>query len=279
MKILYLGTGAAEGIPAVFCNCDTCKRARKLGGREVRSRAQVLIDKELSIDFPPDSFYHAAVLGADLSAIKYLLVTHAHMDHFYAHDFVLRGYKYAANITAPDLDIYANAEACEVYRECTRREMKQEVGAHIRLHEIRAFEKIAFGDYAVYTLAAQHSSSRPLLFLIEKGDKRILHLTDTGALIEESLAYLAGLGGKPYDLVTLDCTFLSGETLKDARHMGLDENMRTLERLKAHGLVDGHTKRVITHFSHNSSPFVERLGAIEREYGVIAAYDGMEIEL
>ena len=31
MKILYLGTGAAEGVPAVFCNCDTCREARRRG--------------------------------------------------------------------------------------------------------------------------------------------------------------------------------------------------------------------------------------------------------
>ena len=36
MKIKYLGTAAAEGVPAIFCNCETCKEARKLGiGGEV----------------------------------------------------------------------------------------------------------------------------------------------------------------------------------------------------------------------------------------------------
>ena len=103
MKITYLGTGAAEGIPALFCNCEYCRGARARGGREIRSRAQTLIDGELSLDFPPDCFYHSALLGADLSAVKYLLVTHSHMDHFYAHDFILRGYKYARNMTAPAL--------------------------------------------------------------------------------------------------------------------------------------------------------------------------------
>ena len=28
MKIAYLGTSAAEGIPALFCHCDVCKYAR-----------------------------------------------------------------------------------------------------------------------------------------------------------------------------------------------------------------------------------------------------------
>ena len=276
MKLIYLGTGAAEGIPALFCNCEYCKGVRQRGGREIRSRSQILIDGELGIDFPPDAFSHAR--GIDLSALKYLLVTHSHMDHFYAHDFILRGYKYAGNMTEPTLSIYGNQEVMDVFGECTAREMKPDVAENIRLCPIGAFEEIEFGAYRVYTLLANHSSEEPLLFLIEKGDKRVLHLTDTGRLPEDSVRYLAEIGGKPVDLVTLDCTFLFAETDAFARHMGLDENMRTMSRLEEIGLADGHTKKVITHFSHNARP-TKALSSAEREYGVLAAFDGMEIEI
>ena len=30
MKFRYLGTSAGEGIPAVFCECETCKKAVEL---------------------------------------------------------------------------------------------------------------------------------------------------------------------------------------------------------------------------------------------------------
>lgn len=279
MKITYLGTGAAEGVPAIFCNCDYCKGARARGKRELRSRAQVLVDGELSIDFPPDTFLHAAHFGADFSALRYLLVTHAHMDHFYAHDFILRGYKFAWNMSAPALDIYGNAETLEVFEECTRRELKMEVGKHIVLHELKPFEPVSFAGYTAHPLRAQHSSKEPLLFLIEKEDKRILHLCDTGTLPKESEEYLSALGGRPYDLVTLDCTFLWNETGAGARHMGLDENTRVLARLQNAGLIDRHTKKVITHFSHNSEPSMKNVKRAEKEYGVLAAYDGMRLEI
>ncbi len=29
MKLQYLGTAAAEGIPALFCNCPVCTAARR----------------------------------------------------------------------------------------------------------------------------------------------------------------------------------------------------------------------------------------------------------
>lgn len=276
MKVVYLGTGAAEGIPALFCNCDFCKRMRAEGC--VRSRSQILID-ELSVDFPPDSFYHAARSGVDFSAIKYILVSHSHMDHFYAHDFILRGYKYAAEMRSPTLDLFLNEESAEVFYESTRRELREDVAKTITLHPVKSFQKIEFGGFTVYPLKAQHSSRDPLLFLIEKDGKRILHLHDTGTVPEETYAYLSSLERKPCDLITLDCTFLWDETKAGSRHMGLDENARVLRRLNELGLVGEGTKKVITHFSHNSRPTEESLKRAERVYGVIAAYDGMTLEI
>jgi phosphoribosyl 1,2-cyclic phosphodiesterase len=43
MKIQFLGTTAFEGIPSLFCQCTTCKKARSLGGKNIRSRTSVLI--------------------------------------------------------------------------------------------------------------------------------------------------------------------------------------------------------------------------------------------
>lgn len=275
MNVEFLGTGAAEGVPALFCNCGVCAEARKK--KEVRSRAQVLVNGELSVDFPPDAFYHAAVLGADLSAVKYLLVTHSHFDHFYAHDFILRGYKYARDMRSPSLDIYANAESAEVFAECTRRELREEVAQTIRIHTLRAFEKAEFGGYRVYPLAAKHSSNDPFVFLIEKDGKRMLHLCDTGLLPEENYAFLRSLGGTPCDLITFDCTFLWEEASRNGRHMGLKENMQVLARLEEIGFAAARTKKVITHFSHNSAPTAENLRRAEAEYGVIAAYDGLKV--
>ena len=275
MKIVYLGTGASEGIPALFCTCDFCNRVR-LHKEPARSRAQVLIDGELSIDFPPDSFYHSIAFGARLDQIRYLFVTHSHMDHFYAHDFVLRGYKYARELQP--LTIFANEEVYEVFNECTRREMRQDVRSLINFQTLKAFEPVRFGDFQAVPLKAKHTSENPFVFLFEKGGKRILHLTDTGYLPEEDFAYLER-AGKQIDLITFDCTFLYDEVSASARHMGLNENRRIFERLENAHLVDENTKKVITHFSHNGAPTKEKLLKAEREYGMIAAYDGMELEL
>ena len=283
MKVQFLGTGAAEGVPAMFCNCEYCRGlrgriAQGAGGREVRTRSQVVLDGELSIDFPPDAFAHMARFGVDLSALKYLLVTHSHMDHFYAHDFILRGYKYARNMTAPQLTVFGNSEVCEVFGECTRRELKQEVAPSLVLRTVGAFEELAFGDWKAYSLPAHHSSREPLLWLVERGEKRVLHLTDTGRLPDESLVFLSSLK-KHADLVTLDCTFLWDDSDPNARHMNLKEAIHTVERLTRAGICDERTVKVITHFSHNAAPSLPALERAEKEFGVMAAYDGMILEI
>ena len=82
MEVQYLGTAAAEGFPAVFCNCAYCKAARADLMREWRTRSQMLIDRRLLIDFPSDSYMHAVRAGIDLPAGRTLPVTHCHTDHF-----------------------------------------------------------------------------------------------------------------------------------------------------------------------------------------------------
>lgn len=277
MKITYLGTGAAEGIPALFCRCKYCNGVRERGGREIRSRSQILIDGELSIDFPPDAFFHTARCGADFSALKYVLVTHSHMDHFYAHDFVLRGYKYSYGLKEP-LEIFGNDEVSEVFAECTRRELREEVKENLSLHALSAFEEVAFGGYRAYTLRAKHSSHDPLLYLIEKDGKRVLHLCDTGLLPEDDYEFLSRLGGR-VDLITFDCTLLWDKADENSRHMGVAENIMVLRRLESIGIADARTSKVITHFSHNSAPTLPETKRAEEELGAVAAYDGMEVVL
>ncbi len=43
MKLQYLGTAAAEGWPALFCDCYSCRRARIAGGRNIRTRSQAML--------------------------------------------------------------------------------------------------------------------------------------------------------------------------------------------------------------------------------------------
>lgn len=283
MKLQFLGTGAAEGAPAIFCKCEVCQELRRRGEKEYHTRSQYVIDDELGIEFPPDAYYHALRFNVDLTRVKHLLITHSHMDHFYAHDFILRGYKYTSEPSLP-LTIYGNAEVIKVFQECTKREMKDSVSPNYTLKQITAFQPFTVADkYTVTPLLAQHSKEEEaLLYLIEKGDKAYLHLTDTGRLPQATLDYLEEhfqKKGKMVDFVTFDCTFLRHTAGEVSRHMGLEDNKAMQEEFLRRKIADGHTRYAITHYSHNSAPFLENLRQMGEEYGYIPAFDGLCVEI
>ncbi|MBO5969107.1 MAG: hypothetical protein J6S14_11500, partial [Clostridia bacterium] len=111
MKIKYLGTAAAEAFPAVFCNCKYCNEARELGGKNIRTRSQSLINDDLLIDFPADTYHHFITHGIRGDRIKYLLITHAHSDHLYQRDLFRRYGCYAHNMSVPTLELYCSSYA------------------------------------------------------------------------------------------------------------------------------------------------------------------------
>lgn len=278
MKITFLGTAASEGVPAMFCSCKFCQDIRRRGAEEFRTRTQVLIDNQMSIDFPPEAYSHSLNFGVNLSALKYLLVTHSHMDHFYAHDFVLRGYKYA-KLEEELLSVYGNAEVAQVFKECTRRELKAEVEPHVKVNVVKPYQQLKVGDYNIITLPAMHGTKEEaLLYYVERGGKGYLHLYDTGDLSDEAIDFLAQHNAKA-DAVAFDCTFLDAPYERGRRHMCIEGDIILADRLERAGVINKNTVKIITHFSHNSNPVKERVSAIEKQYGVIAAYDGFSIEI
>ena len=70
MKFRYLGTAASEGWPALFCNCEYCLKAKKLGGKNLRTRSQAIVNDDMLIDFPGDTFAHMLATGMDFSKVR-----------------------------------------------------------------------------------------------------------------------------------------------------------------------------------------------------------------
>lgn len=279
MEITFLGTGAAEGIPAEFCKCEFCSAVRKLGiSGEVRTRAQVLINSNALIDFPPDSFYHSFAFGFSLADIGHIFVTHSHMDHFYAHDFILHGYKYAGGGLGV-MNIYGNSEVKGVFDECTAREMKPEVAEKLAFNIVSPYSCFNAGEYRVIVIPAEHTATEDsLLYYVEQENKGYLHLHDTGNVSDDAVAYLAKNGARA-SVVAYDCTFGAKSGNLTSRHMGLPDVLVIKEKLAAAGVIDNDTRHVLTHFSHNCRPWRRDMAELAEQYGLIAAYDGMKITI
>lgn len=272
MKVHFLGTAAFEGIPALFCSCDLCKQASKLGGRNIRTRTSVMIDDELKIDFPPDTFLHMLRDGLDLDQVRDLLFTHSHSDHLYADDLAARLPGFARSGEQP-IHIYAGDLPIQAIHE-----KLSSNGGHrgkYELHRVRPFQRTVMDTAVITPLPADHDRKETcLLYIIEKGGCSILYGHDSGYFPEETWTVL---GGKRMDLVILECTM--GRGADRTNHMGVDAVLETKERMLREGIAGKHTRFVVTHFSHNAGLLHEELERVFGLHGILVAYDAMKLEL
>lgn len=280
MLLTYLGTAAAEGIPALFCNCETCKSSRAAGGKNVRTRSQTLINDDLLIDFGPDTYFHVCRNGLDLSKIKTLLITHAHDDHLLPSDLHYRNFGYAyingdrsdPNANLPPLDLYITpASARYLYRD------DEEDYEAVSIHEINFFQTYQSGKYTFIPLRANHAPGYDAVFYsLSDGEKTILYAHDTGFFPEDTVRFLKDAAPR-FDFVSLDCTFMDNSG--GQRHMSLSGNIETAQMLRDMGCIDERTILCCNHFSHNGARTHDEFAPIAAEHGFLTAYDGMTIEI
>lgn len=274
MKLQFLGTAAAEGIPSLFCRCNTCKNARARGGREIRTRSSALVNDRLLIDVPSDTFYHSVQFGIDLSELNQCLITHTHGDHTFPWEFfnLRRG-----RSTLPD-----DYEGFRLYgsEDITKRfaDPLKESQGRLKIKEILPFEPFYIGDIKVTALKANHGTAHPYIYVIEDQTGALLYAHDTEWLPEETWAYLETAGVK-FDIVSLDCTGGAAEEIAKYTHMYLGLNKKCRERLLSLGLADERTTFVLNHFSHNGlSVNYREFCEIVNPLGFEVSYDGMIVE-
>lgn len=263
MKIRILGTAAAEAWPAIFCNCDTCKKVREVKGKNIRSRSSILIDETLMIDGSFDNFMHSLQNGVDFRKIKNVFFTHNHTDHFLKNDYL--------DAFTSDLCIYGNED---VINSLLTYKDKPEVYTGINV--INPYETVKTNDnHVVSTVKAEHSPdlTNQLNYII-KGDKTIAYLTDSGLYRDEKTwDYLKDF---KFDAVISECTcgWLDFEPYYHQTFAGV---LKARERFISMGCINENTPYYITHFSHNAKLLYEEMVEKAKPYNIEVCYDGMDI--
>lgn len=273
MKIQYLGTGAAEGIPGVFCQCPLCKKAAKLSGREVRTRAGAIINNEILIDLTPDLYYHKLRYNLDLSRVKAVVVTHSHTDHFDSAELTRRSTADYCHIAEEKpLAVYGNEKVCRLGKEGLKLEFGQEENPSIRFYPIHPFDTWKVGEIRFTAIPSCHDGLEEcLIYVIQDGESSILYGNDTGLLPQETYDRLKEYR---FDLISLDCTFGPARSPVGA-HMGFFENRQFLDELEKRGCLKETTRVLATHFSHNAGLLHQGLSQAGAQYGIEVAYDGL----
>ena len=274
MKLQYLGTSGAEGMPGIFCDCDICLEAEKRKGPNLRMRPCALIDDSILLDYSPDLYSARLRFGVRLSQVRNVFVTHPDAEHF--HPELLEFYPYGSSIIrkGEGVTFYGNRSTKARFDAfmATRAGKRAEGYADYRL--IEAFESISVNDITFTALPANHGVPGFCnLYLVERGSSSLLYAHDTGRLPESVWEYLKN---KKLTCVSMDASYGAHPTL-DSGHMNFAMDIETHERMLKEGILADGAYFILNHFLHVGGMLHEEITAMMAPRGMLPAYDGMVI--
>ncbi|MEX2683433.1 MAG: MBL fold metallo-hydrolase [Candidatus Sigynarchaeota archaeon] len=297
MRITFLGTGAAEAFPALYCNCKVCQRARDLGGRNLRCRSSALVNEDLLIDYGPDTSPQCVRFNVDLTKIKDVLITHSHQDHLYMQDVRHRKLDSRQHGKLVMMTVWGNQDSIAMVIEQmrdvlmetfgekksftikpTREEIIDELSDYLLMQTrvIEPHQALDVGRYKVYTIHAHHKEPElSLNYIIDDGKTRFLYGTDTGVWAKSEWAYIESLGIK-MDVVALDCTV--GLKPGGGGHHSNESFLATHAEFISRGLLSPGARFFAHHFSHQWNVVYDDIVKIMSPHGIEVTYDGLVIE-
>jgi len=254
MQIKFLGTGAAEGIPAINCDCQHCQRARAEGGKLQRERNAILFqlpDYNMLVEVPPNT--RGLINKYQVNNLQGILATNA----TYGYIGGLKEFEYWPT----PLDFLAEPSLFEMIQVEHWTERLDEIMFAIPYYPGAALH---FGQFSMIPFAARRR--QPIFGMsIKAGEKQIVYASSTpGRLTNYARCLLTGA----------DMLIVNTPTFKPPKedHITLVEAIELKEQI-------GVGQLVLTHINHNNRPHDE-LDAYVRQFpGVVVAYDGMSLEI
>lgn len=256
VRIRFLGTGAAEGIPAIGCTCAHCRRAAQEDGPLVRRRSAILFELPgytLLFDAPPD--IREMLQAYDIQYLDGIFLSHAHYDHVGGlREFFL---------WKQPLDLLL--EPAVFKRLQQELPLRDELRKHFNYIPLYPGTLVPFVHFSLTAFEVPHAVPCFGLMLQING-QRILHLADADRVFSNYVALLL----RQADWVIIHTPYF--EPRVQESHMSVQEALETQRRL-------GFRHLVLTHINHHNLPHDELEARVARYPGVLVAYDGLELIL
>lgn len=112
VKLTFLGTGAAWGLPELSCTCRICREMRERGEKRGRTALLLKGTKTLLIDCGPD--IAAQLARQSVEKIDAVLLTHEHGDHYMGLDELFVYKRIAPRDTFRPLPVYVTGKSWQV---------------------------------------------------------------------------------------------------------------------------------------------------------------------
>ena len=264
MTIRLLGTGGADGIPALFTDDPVSLYAREHGGRDVRTRAAAIIDSGLKIDVPPENSTQLLQNGLRASDWDLLLFTHSDDDHLAISELQYALYPFTDAYELP-FPIYGSSTVLDIVRE-RYDEWPME------LFELTAFKAVESAGYRFLPLLARHTPGEECFnFLVERDGRSLIYATDTGIWPDETFESLRSYR---IDLLVIECTNAYEPSSYDG-HLDFEGLAYVLERLRIGGTLTASSRVVTTHHAASGGARHCDLVSALAPLGAEPGYDGM----
>ena len=138
-SLTILGSAAAEGIPARFCDCPVCRKAWENKGKDFRTTTAYAFNERVRIDYGPDSYAQELRFGLRSARMKHLFFTHEHEDHLDLFALSMRGPGFSHGFALP-LNIYARPTVWNRFRAEFGK--THPVFETLKFHLLRPFEPV-----------------------------------------------------------------------------------------------------------------------------------------
>lgn len=288
MKITFLGTGAAESIPAFRCMCKICENARQKRGKELRQNSSAYIEgkygSSILVDMPSHVKMALDMYGLNDKNLDAIVFSHYHLDH-------MGGASALLNILDKNGHIGDNYIKAYMPEDCYKTLFdgmfydqidlnKIDYSKYYSLEILRNLEKASCscGKLHFQALDTNHLIDHPGVpykrechgYLFSEDEKNIAYLVDSSSMLPDATVKALTGDGMELDCLINECTFdvYPGQKMG---HSTLESVVKTRELLKPKQMI-------LTHISHRNFTH-EKLVEYMAKYDIKVAWDGMALEI
>ncbi len=255
LTLTFLGTGTSVGVPAVGCDCATC---RSTDPRDKRCRSSVWMrapEMAWIVDTGPDLRYQC--LRAGIRHLDAALFTHAHMDHVTGFD-ELRRFTMEADQFMPVYGLPSTIAVLERMFDYAFNGENRYRG-YLKPFPKPIHSAFSLGDTHVTPLPVQHGKVDTIGYLFERGQRRLCaYIPDCKTLRPEVFDLARGV----------DTLIIDGlRRTPHPTHMNFDEAFAAIHLLAPRRAFLTHLQCEIKH-ARDETTLPE---------GIHLAYDGLEL--
>ncbi len=151
MDLIFLGTGAAWGLPELNCSCMICREMRRKGERRQRTAFLLSGKTNLLVDCGPD--IASQLSRHQIDRLDAVLITHEHGDHYMGLDELFSYKRTRAKGEFDPIRVYVTQKSWEVVRD--RFSYLEKMGV-IKVQYIEPGNTYAFGEFAFVPFKTNH---------------------------------------------------------------------------------------------------------------------------